>query len=227
MVPLYRGVSRRGGQGERVSFNVRTDRAPLDSYPLGALMFDYGLELATGVANIRSRCVFATTSHQDASSYGAVIQLELPSDTPCVYHPGHSDSIAMTALLKVTYPMFDDDEVEANAVHPLMDVLEKFATIDGEFDMTTWREVVSGFTVTMYHAPAPALVKVRTHFERMASKLGHPHRLADEAVAAFEESAKFVADGFVTSTVGELPNNPQLEVMIYGISQYTGVYIGA
>lgn len=225
MTPLYRGVRTRLENGERVKFTVRTNRNPLDSPALGAMLVDFGIELVLGVENIRRRCVFATTNWYDASGYGDIIELELSPDTPCVYHPDMNDSVELTSLVGTPYASLTFEPEEEPS--PFAAVANEIVLLGGDKNhLANERRVLWGFSDEQYQSNEHPLVKLKNHLTPIVQDLA-PDRmdLVDKALRAFEETARLAAKGFVKSTVGAIPPAERIEVMLYGISEYTGVCV--
>ena len=149
LVPLYRGV--RTGTAKKGSIftaSVRQDRRPSDTDFFDSALFNYGIELMLGIAEIRKRAVFASTSLETASNYAnmgmerdgkaranGVVQLILEPSTSIVYHPEVRDSM----------DLFEQGAVDVE--HPLVELMEclkEFVNVSSNAFWTVSREAIAG-----------------------------------------------------------------------------------
>lgn len=81
-------------KGPIIQIPIRQDRKPRDSTMVASVLFNYWIEKALGIPNVRFRCLYATQSYTVACEYGDTVYCLMPENqATVVYHPGVSDSL--------------------------------------------------------------------------------------------------------------------------------------
>lgn len=75
-VPLFRGTKREFAPG--TEWTLRTDRKPLHTDVTASNLYNLMMEILHGIPNIRSKCLYTSTSYKAAEYYGSNVYFVLP-----------------------------------------------------------------------------------------------------------------------------------------------------
>lgn len=216
---LFRGMGLRSPAppGTIIDIPVRQDRKPLTASVLAAMLFDYGIERAFGVKNIRRRGLFCSTDRDQAQDYAdaakgqrAVVELMPEPNTPVIYHPHQDDS----------YNVMSGDFVW-DAAACVRDLMIKYKHPEVEFNskqqlLTTAR---NNFYVGDYLKMDPLDLWVR-EIELIVN--GGDSKDVNHAINLFTTMADAMVQGYQQTTYGGFPGGRFIETILYDIQSVKG-----
>ena len=218
---LFRGMGLRTPEapGTIVDIPVRQDRKPLTASVLAAMLFDYGIERAFGVKNIRRRGLFCSTDRVQAQDYAdaaktgqkAVVELLPEPGAPVIFHPQQDDS----------YNVMSGDFVWDTAAC-VRDLMIKYKHPEVEFNsrqqlLTTAR---NNFHVNDYLKYDP--LDLWTHEINMLIGPNGDQADLTNAVNVFTRMADEMVKGYQQTTYGGFPGGKYIEVILYDVQSVKG-----
>lgn len=218
---LFRGMGLRSPAqpGTVIDVPVRQDRKPLTASVLAAMLFDYGIERAFGVKNIRRRGLFCSTDRGQAQDYAdaatgqrVVVELMPEPNTPVIYHPHQDDS----------YNVMSGDFVWDTAAC-VRDLMIKYKHPEVEFNtaqqlLTTAR---NNFHVNDYLNYDPLDLWKHEIELIIGIGKGDPADLA-KAVNVFTNQADMMVKGYQQTTYGSFAGGKYIEAILYNIQTIKG-----
>lgn len=218
---LYRGMSLRTPVPPDTVIDVplRNDRKPLTSSPLAAMLFDYGMERAFGVKNIRRRALFCSTDIIQAKDYadaaktgaGVVVQLMLEPSTPVIYNPQVDDSYSVMSGQLVWKP-----------AECIRDLMVKYKHLEVEFNSLQSLLTVArnNFHVNDYLKYDP--LDLWTHeVEQIVGTNGDKTDVTN-AINVFTRCADTMVNGYQQTPYSGFPGGKFIETIVYDVQSVKG-----
>lgn len=208
--------------GTVITVPVRQDRKTRDSFAVFAMAFEYGIEKALGVKNIRRRALFAGAERDVTNGYGNVtLILDPPEQTPVIFNTGVRDSVDRTD------PGEGIGNGEVQELHDFMaEMARKRSLYTGESYLVEFRKMMHRYSrPEWYLKEGDHLVKFE---ELMNEVLGwdfdEKQEMLNKGKAFFVEAAEWMASGYQKGVVHQLkPGN--YEVMLYDITECVGTVV--